>query len=88
MRHPGPSEIHFDVSIQPIKEPSKCLKGQNMVTLLQIDFQRWVVNFVRTFSDLKNILTLTFPDFRSHHKLKLVTLSLVQVPILVKYCLC
>lgn len=79
MRHPGRNEILFDVSIQPTKVPSKRLKGQNVVTVLQIHFQRWVVNFVRTLPDLKNILKLTFPDFRSPHKLKLVTLSLVQV---------
>lgn len=53
MRHPGPNEIHFDVSIQTIKMPSKHLKGQNVGTLLQINFQRWEVNFVRTLSDLK-----------------------------------
>lgn len=29
-----------------------------------------MVNFVRTLSDLKNIFKLTFPDFRSPHKLK------------------
>lgn len=32
MKHPGPNEIHFDVSIWPIKVPSKHLKGQNTVS--------------------------------------------------------
>lgn len=40
IRHPGHNEIHFDESIQLIKVPSKHLKGQHVITLLQINFQR------------------------------------------------